>query len=328
MNTAERIHAVQAAILGATLRTSKEALLQDDIGHALRSLGVQHRREVSIGDAGRLDFMVGEAGKPGIAVEAKIKGSRSRNEGLMVRRTRADVGRELPPLHLVPVVIDADVDHINRASKEVADLARLILDDTSAPLERGRAAREVDWKMRQATGIAKAPFVAAFVQMLLEDGASKVLLYGWHREVYSIWMDLLDGFDPIMYTGSESPAAKRRAAETFKSGEARVLVMSLRSGAGLDGLQGCGCHDVVFGEFDWSPQVHHQGAGRVHRDGIPESVTAWFPWCESGTDPAIMEVLGIKKAQSEGILNPDGAEIGPRIDTERMRRLAERVLGR
>jgi hypothetical protein len=44
--------------------------------------------------------------------------------------------------------------------------------------------------LRQATGIAKAPFVADFVRLLVESG-EKVLLYGWHREVYSIWRDKL-----------------------------------------------------------------------------------------------------------------------------------------
>jgi hypothetical protein len=42
---------------------------------------------------------------------------------------------------------------------------------------------DFDWKMRQATGIAKAPYVAEFVKLLLES-EQKVVLFGWHRDVY------------------------------------------------------------------------------------------------------------------------------------------------
>src|SRR5579884_3848269 len=42
--------------------------------------------------------------------------------------------------------------------------------------------------------------------------------------------------------------------------------MSLRSGAGLDGLQE-DCTVGVFGELDWSPEQHRQCIGRLDRDG-------------------------------------------------------------
>lgn len=54
--------------------------------------------------------------------------------------------------------------------------------------------------MRQATGIAKAPYVLEFVRMLVESGES-VMLYGWHRDVYNIWLERLAEFNPVMYTG-------------------------------------------------------------------------------------------------------------------------------
>lgn len=254
-------------------------------------------------------------------------GSWLREAGLMIRRTRADVGRELPPLHQVPVLVEADTAALDRAQRDVADLARMILGDDTPTLERGRAARELDWKLRQATGIAKAPYVAAFVQMLFTDGAERVVLGGWHREVYRIWLDLLRPFNPVLYTGSETTAQKAAAKDAFCSGDSRLLIMSLRSGAGLDGLQDVGCRDVVFGELDWSPQVHHQFSGRVHRDGQPDPVTAWFLHTDSGSDPAVLDVLGIKRAQSAGVLDPLATSPDAPADTTRMRDLARRVLG-
>ena len=132
-------------------------------------------------------------------------------------------------------------------------------------VEAGSAARELDLKMRQMTGIAKARSVAAYVKLLLRE-SPRVLLAGWHRDVYAIWRDELAAFNPTLYTGTESAAGKARSVEAFTTGDSRVMMLSLRSGAGLDGLQQH-CRDVVFGELDWSPQVHYQVIGRLRRRG-------------------------------------------------------------
>lgn len=106
------------------------------------------------------------------------------------------------------------------------------------------------------------------------------------------------------YTGEESTAQKEFSRKQFVDGDARLLVMSLRAGAGLDGLQGV-CRTVVFGELDWSPGVHEQCIGRVHRDGQPDPVAAYFLIADSGSDPVVADVLGIKRQQSEALRDPD-----------------------
>src|SRR3546814_1169371 len=53
--------------------------------------------------------------------------------------------------------------------------------------DRGEASRQLDIKMRQITGVAKARPVAAYVDMLLREH-ERVLLTGWHRDVYDIWL--------------------------------------------------------------------------------------------------------------------------------------------
>lgn len=178
-------------------------------------------------------------------------------EGLMLVRSREDVGRELPH-GVIPIehVVDADPKAIDELGGDVAEMARLILADDTGHKDRFLVAGELDWRLRQATGLAKAPYVAEFVRLLLES-EDRVVLWGWHRAVYDVWMEQLRGLHPVLYTGTESPAQKDVSARKFLSGQSRVLVMSLRSGAGLDGLQEA-CSVGVFGELDWSPEVHKQ----------------------------------------------------------------------
>lgn len=250
-----------------------------------------------------------------------------RDNGLMLRRTRSDVGRELAELTRIPHYIDCDEDRVRSVESAASELARVILDTNSG--EKGakmRASEELSNLVRQATGIAKAPYVADFVRMIAESG-EQVVLYGWHREVYTIWQERLRDMSPVLFTGSESATQKESAKQAFIAGKARVLIMSLRSGAGLDGLQHC-CRTVVHGELDWSPGVHEQCDGRVHRDGQPDPVMSYYLIAEHGTDPIVADVLGVKRDQVEGIRDPN-REVGAMLvgsDGSHIKKLAERYL--
>ena len=93
--------------------------------------------------------------------------------------------------------------------------------------------------------------------------------------------------------------ALTRAEDAFKSGESKLMLMSLRAGNGIDGLQHV-CRTCVFEELDWSPGVIDQNIGRVQRDGQTDPVTAYILVSESGSDPVMTEVLGVKREQLEG----------------------------
>jgi SNF2 family DNA or RNA helicase len=251
-------------------------------------------------------------------------GAYLRDTGYFLRRTEDDpsVNRSMPP----PNIIDWEVayDESAAAGEEAItrSLAMTVLNGGFT--EAGRAARELDLKMRQLTGIAKARSVAAYVRLLLQD-TPRVLLAGWHREVYDIWRSELAGFNPVLYTGSETAAGKQRSFDAFAGGDSRVMMISLRSGVGLDGLQ-FNCRDVVFGELDWSPQVHYQIIGRLRRPGQPDQVTAHYLHTNEGSDPVLLETLGVKSDQSRGINDPGVAQAPRFTDDSRIKRLAAFVL--
>lgn len=257
-------------------------------------------------------------------------GTYLRAAGLMIRRTRKDIGREIPALTRVRHVVECDPDSIRRATADVAELARRVLDRIGSNLERMQAAGELDYRLRQATGIAKAGAVADFVRLLVDSG-ERVVLFGWHHEVYALWMSSFDRAGAeipyALYTGKESEAQKEAAKQRFVSGQAKVLIISLRAGAGLDGLQFV-CRTVVHGELDWSPGVHQQDDGRVHRDGQTDPVMAYYLVAEEGSDPVISDVLGIKEAQAAGIRDPETATeaVLTGASDDHIRKLAESIL--
>lgn len=263
--------------------------------------------------------------KPRIA-DPKAFGTYLRESGLMLRRTRSDVGRELPALTKVPHHIESDPAALDEVADAAAELARIILRQGEQTRgEKMLASDELNVRLRQATGIGKAPFVAEFVRMLVESG-EKVLVGAWHREVYSVLMSRLHAYAPAMFTGSESTSQKEDARRRFVEGETPILLMSLRSGAGIDGLQHA-CRTVVFAELDWSPGVHEQFTGRVYRDGQPDPVVAYYLIADTGSDPIVADVLGVKRQQIEGLRDPDGALV-EKLDVGdgNVRKLAEAFL--
>lgn len=281
-------------------------------------------------------------------------GTYLRDLGIVLKRTLREVGINLPGLlPPIPFQIDVDEDVFDRLTGDAVALAQTIVDRVGRPFELMQAERDFDMKMRQATGIAKAPAVAALCKMLLTDPAvGKIAIAGWHRKVYEILLRELVDFRPAMYTGSESIPQKeiskarfvggetlelvraklaRRKNVTLTSGdlsESRVMLVSLRSGAGLDGLQHA-CHVAVHAELDWSPAPHDQFDGRFDRPGQTTPVLSYRPFCDYGTDPFMLQVLDEKRQQGEGITDPDRAIFEPTTaDPDRVRQVAAAFLER
>lgn len=249
-------------------------------------------------------------------------------QGVFLRRTRQEVGIEMPPLSTTEQFVDVDEDVWERESGNAMEIAKLILAQDTEHRTRWKATGEFDWKMRQATGLAKAPFVAEFAKLLLES-EEKIILLGWHRAVWDIWAERLADYHPVLYTGSESAAQKARAFDDFVHGDARVMMLSLRSGAGLDGFQDV-TQTVVFGELDWSPGVHKQAVGRAHRPGQNRPVNAYFCVTDYGADPVMMDLLNIKKMEAELLINPEPvtAAVEQAAPVEGIRAVAQQILDR
>lgn len=269
-----------------------------------------------------IDFLIEWCEHSRQVKDPQALGTFLRECNLALRRTRSDVGHERKFPNVITHEVPFDGEVLAADEAVMAQLARQVI--AGSFVERGQAARDFDLRLRHATGVAKAPHAAAFVKILLEAG-QPVVLCGWHRDVYEIWQRELRRYNPVLYTGTESPKRKAEAKELFCSGRSNLLIMSLRSGAGLDGLQHR-CSTIVFGELDWSPQVHAQCIARLDRPGQTREVDAIYLHADGGSDPSMIGVLGIKASQSAGIVDPLAAQSEQPSDASRIRALAELYL--
>lgn len=257
--------------------------------------------------------------------EPDALGAYLKEKHLVTRRTKEDVGMQLPPINTLHETVETDEKSYADHTAMAKQLATRALHGRFE--ESGRALRELDIMIRQATGISKAKGVAEYVKILLESG-EQVMLFGWHRAVYEIWLKEFEEFKPAMYTGSESEAQRKVSKERFMSGESRILIMSLASGEGLDGLQDGMCSTMVFGELDWSNEKHRQCIWRLDRPGQKKLLTVIYLTCEEGSDPPMIELLGLKAAQAKGIIDPGKGPEMVHSDGSRLKMLARSVLAK
>lgn len=258
-------------------------------------------------------------------VEPSTLHSFLKSMGLFLRRSAEDAGLKLGDITKIPIALDADLNELEKVQNVAKLLALSVLSGRVG--ESSDAERELDWKLRHATGVAKARPVAELVKMIVGEG-EKVILVGWHRDVYDIWMKELAAFNPVMYTGSETIKEKDASIKKFIEGQAKVFIISLRSGAGIDGLQAV-CSKIVLGELDWSPHVMDQVIGRLDRPGQTQPIQAFFPTIADGSDPFMMRVLGIKRSQHDGLVEGKKGETEILSDTgdkSRVREMAKAYL--
>lgn len=222
-----------------------------------------------------------------------LLGEHLRREGLILRRTKEEVLAELPPKRRLVQEIDSDDKVYRELMRPVMDQLGSLLALHPDAKERALLEEQVGRGERQATGVAKAPFVAAFVRAL-EDSGEKVLLFAHHHAVMDIYRRELAAYRPVFITGRESTAQKEEAVARFMEGKTNLCVISLRAASGLN-LQRASC--VVFGELDWSPAVHSQAEDRAHRMGQKDSILCYYLVAPQGSDRDMQDALGLKVSQ-------------------------------
>ncbi len=234
-----------------------------------------------------------------VVLRPELLGDHLRREGLMLRRTKKDVLPELPDKRRLVQEIDADSTLYTRLMQPVLLKMKAWRDSESlSASQRALLEGEISQEERQATGIAKAPYVSQFVRALVESG-EKVLLFAHHHAVMDVYRKELRTLSPAFITGRETPAKKSDSADRFMNGRTNLCVISLRAASGLN-LQRGSC--VVFGELDWSPAVHSQAEDRAHRIGQRDSLLCYYLVCPQGSDSVIQEALGLKVSQFLGLM--------------------------
>ncbi|MCP4642599.1 MAG: DEAD/DEAH box helicase [bacterium] len=254
-------------------------------------------------------------------------------EGLLLRRRATDqsVALDLPRVARRVATLQHDAEIYEDLIGAARQMAKLY--DRASYTTKGQLAREIDAKTRRASGVAKAQFVGEFVAAACEAGEVP-LVYAWHHDVHDTYRERLADYSPAVFTGRQTTAQKDRALKRFIDGQAGCALLSLRSAAGLDGLQGRAT-TCIFGELDWAPAVHSQCETRIARIGVDElldEVPSHYCVSDVGHDQIMLDVLGVKTGQFTGLMGDEPESYEEQQEAERraaarIRRLVRHLQG-
>jgi SWI/SNF-related matrix-associated actin-dependent regulator 1 of chromatin subfamily A len=127
--------------------------------------------------------------------------------------------------------------------------------------------------VRRLMGIAMAPLVADYIDMLIDGGEEKLVLFGWHHEVLDIWEQRFARYNGQRVDGHTGERRKGARCKTFIEDPSCQIIFGnmLSLGTGTDGLQEVSCHGLI-GEPDWVPGNNIQAFDRLDRGGQTRTV--------------------------------------------------------
>lgn len=131
--------------------------------------------------------------------------------------------------------------------------------------------------VRHEMGVAVAPQIADYVDMLIDGGEEKLVLSGWHIDVLDIWEQALEKHGIVRIDGRTSAKQKEMMVQKFQEDpRVKVCIGNMQSmGTGTDGLQTV-CNHVLIGEPSPVPGENEQMVDRLDRGGQDKTVQAEF----------------------------------------------------
>jgi len=129
--------------------------------------------------------------------------------------------------------------------------------------------------VRRMMGIAIAPQVCDWVDMLIDGGEEKLVVFGWHIEVLNMLERSFSKHGCVRIDGSTpTPVRQTRVNQFINDPLTKIIFGNMQSmGIGTDGLQQVACHALIA-EPDWVPGNNIQAVDRLDRGGQQRTVQA------------------------------------------------------
>lgn len=212
-------------------------------------------------------------------------------DSFMVRRTKAEVLGELPPLVRQNIYIDVapkDLFDIEDGL-DIEGIVNAI--DNGLPLESDHISTA-----RQKLGVLKSYRALDHVLGLLDE-VGQVVVFCHHR---TPWQVLYDGFQDhdvavVGINGTMSSQERQAAVDAFQQKKAQVFVASLR--AANTGITLTAASTLVMVEYDWVPSTNEQAEGRIYRVTQDEISRVHYLVVADSLDERVLAVVQRKQRE-------------------------------
>jgi superfamily II DNA or RNA helicase len=234
----------------------------------------------------------------------------------LLRRTKAEVARELPPRieTLVPIVLSEGERRLYEAAR-LAALARVGEGvnegqrfELLAALTRLRllACHPRLGAPDSSLPSSKLERLLELVEELRAEG-SRALIFSQFVQLLTLVREALEARGiTLQYLDGKTPPAERQArVEAFQRGEGEVFLISLKAGG--TGLNLTAADHVIHLDPWWNPAVEDQATDRAHRIGQTRPVTVSRLVSEGTVEEAIIALHAEKRELAASLLSEANA---------------------
>lgn len=205
-----------------------------------------------------------------------------------------------------PYPIDISVQERKDYNLVVEDVKNIILNAGKTrrmDMSKGIAAM---MKMRQKSGLLKAPHIADYAQYCVQDLGEQVVISTIFHNTAEVIEECLSkkGIDCVVITGKDSAEDKEDKRLSFQKGEVPVVITSITTGISLhsneESVKGSSApRRLIVGDIHFSPIEHIQLEGRINRNG--ENGIIVFPVLSDTVDQKVVSTL-LKGVETQSIL--------------------------
>lgn len=213
---------------------------------------------------------------------------RERMKPFVLRRKKADVLKDLPPIRFDVLPLTGKID-MKGLEAEYEMIAKALED---GGIEALKAIAPHVATLRRLTGAAKVAPVVEWVRDQLDGGMEKIVLFAQHKEVITnLALPLLKTSYVAVVDGSTTD--RQAQVDRFQNDpKCRIFIGQIQA-AGT-GITLTAASDLVFVESDWVPANNEQAAFRIHRIGQKNACTVRFATIAGSIDEQIQRACARK----------------------------------
>lgn len=218
--------------------------------------------------------------------------------GLMIRRTKAEVLKDLPAKRRQ--IIEIPLNGIKEDLRMRLVAARITAKDIEGhyahDVRKLESALSAAWTemagLRHEAGLAKVGMAVDVIKDAIES-EGKVVVFGHHRDVLAGLYQGLSDYNPVVLHGGTTEKSRMAAVDAFQNDPKIKVFIGQIQAAGV-GITLTAASQVIFVELDWTPGVMSQAEDRCHRIGQKDSVLVQHLALAGSLDSHIAKAL-VKK---------------------------------
>lgn len=260
--------------------------------------------------------------------------------GVMLRRKKDEVMKDLPPLLFTDVAVeatplsdDALMMYFSNYLSWPADKRVKVFYDDMAKQQRSLDVLANDLGMtngsmkilegldkqittlRRYIGLQKCPEVIKTIKAELEAGAyDKIVIFAVHKDVMETLHAGFKDFGAVMLWGGTPPVKRDRLIQKFQNSKGCRVFIGQIVAAGT-AITLTAAHQVAVVEADWTPANNQQAVMRCHRIGqTAKCVTVRFFGMAGSVDERIQQVLKQKTRTLVQLFDNTSKQIDPFAD--------------